>query len=278
MTDRYYDPNDIRSFNITHVKLPIPGGSQALPRNDLINKFYTIVDDFTKDNPNKKVGVHCTHGFNRTGYFICSYLAEQRKMPIGDAIREFENQRRPGIYRQEFVDDLLSKFCSQDKIVVSSDLPWVKDNRKNYGPQTHSNRRYQNNDGYFYNNGGYRENNGRYHENNGRYHENIVPYENYVRYYENNGDYRQNNGGYRQNYGGYYQNNGGYYQNNGRYHENNGGYRPNNGGYIQDNYDYRNIRPSHSYRQEYRERISPYRSSYRPPRPDRDPPSYYRRY
>lgn len=49
----------------------------------------------------KFIGVHCTHGINRTGYFICNYMVHRLGFNVQDAIngkfffliipREFKN-------------------------------------------------------------------------------------------------------------------------------------------------------------------------------------------
>lgn len=35
----------------------------------------------------KLIGVHCTHGLNRTGYFICRYLIQKMGLTPADAIQ-----------------------------------------------------------------------------------------------------------------------------------------------------------------------------------------------
>jgi mRNA-capping enzyme len=50
-------------------------------------------------SPLTHTGVHCTHGFNRTGFVICSYLVEDCDMSIELAISVFAAARPPGIYK-----------------------------------------------------------------------------------------------------------------------------------------------------------------------------------
>ena len=38
---------------------------------------------------NLGIGIHCTHGVNRTGYIAVSCMVEMRKMGVEDAIKEF---------------------------------------------------------------------------------------------------------------------------------------------------------------------------------------------
>lgn len=34
----------------------------------------------------KLIGVHCTHGLNRSGFIVCRYMIEEMKMPPLEAI------------------------------------------------------------------------------------------------------------------------------------------------------------------------------------------------
>lgn len=53
-----------------------------------------------------------THGFNRTGFLICSYLATNAQQNVHDALVDFSKARPPGIYRQAYVAALWEKFPS----------------------------------------------------------------------------------------------------------------------------------------------------------------------
>lgn len=33
------------------------------------------------------IGVHCTHGLNRTGYMVCRYMRDRLGIPAKDAIK-----------------------------------------------------------------------------------------------------------------------------------------------------------------------------------------------
>lgn len=41
------------------------------------------------------IGVHCTHGVNRTGYFICKYMVSQLDMTAKDAVEGKTSLTRP---------------------------------------------------------------------------------------------------------------------------------------------------------------------------------------
>ncbi|XP_048452684.1 mRNA-capping enzyme-like [Rhincodon typus] len=55
-------------------------------------------------------GVHCTHGFNRTGFLICAYLVEKMDWSIEAAVATFAQARPPGIYKGEYLQELFSRY------------------------------------------------------------------------------------------------------------------------------------------------------------------------
>ncbi|CAG0895731.1 unnamed protein product [Darwinula stevensoni] len=108
-TNRYYDPNILKGKDITYYKLASPGGGET-PSPALVKTFNKICDAFIKQNPQKIVVVHCTHGFNRTGFFICCYLVEKCDFDVGKAVADFAKARPPGIYREEYLQELFLRY------------------------------------------------------------------------------------------------------------------------------------------------------------------------
>ena len=68
-TDRYYDKNIIEDNECKYLKLACKGRGEC-PSEEVIQTFITVVDQFISKNPLSLVGIHCTHGFNRTGFLI----------------------------------------------------------------------------------------------------------------------------------------------------------------------------------------------------------------
>ncbi|GKB01545.1 mRNA-capping enzyme-like protein isoform X2 [Tanacetum coccineum] len=62
---------------------------------------------------NKYVLVHCTHGHNRTGYMIVQFLIRSESISVSEAINRFSKARPPGIYKQDYLDDLCNFFGEQ---------------------------------------------------------------------------------------------------------------------------------------------------------------------
>lgn len=60
------------------------------------------------------VGVHCTHGFNRTGFLIAAYLVEKYDYDIAAAIQTFASARPPGIYKQDYINELFRRYGDED--------------------------------------------------------------------------------------------------------------------------------------------------------------------
>jgi mRNA-capping enzyme len=47
--------------------------------------------------------IHCTHGFNRTGYMVASYLVRMFGRTVEKALFEFAQHRKPGIYKHYYI-------------------------------------------------------------------------------------------------------------------------------------------------------------------------------
>ena len=103
-TRRYYDSSEFSSQNVEHCKIFMPG--RELPSNKILREFFDIVRRFENENKTDAVAVHCTHGLNRTGYMICKYLIEEKKMLPKDAISAFNEARGHKIEREVYLNDL----------------------------------------------------------------------------------------------------------------------------------------------------------------------------
>jgi protein-tyrosine phosphatase len=59
--------------------------------------------------PDKYVGIHCSYGFNRTGFVVCCYLIEELGLTPEAALKAFAKSRPPGVKHQDFVEELLAR-------------------------------------------------------------------------------------------------------------------------------------------------------------------------
>ena len=56
--------------------------------------------------------VHCTHGFNRTGFLIACYLIEKVDMSPRGAVEDFARNRPDGIYKYRCLHRLTTCRCA----------------------------------------------------------------------------------------------------------------------------------------------------------------------
>uniref|UniRef100_A0A2K6SS99 mRNA-capping enzyme n=1 Tax=Saimiri boliviensis boliviensis TaxID=39432 RepID=A0A2K6SS99_SAIBB len=75
-TSRFYDRNDIEKEGIKYIKLQCKGHGEC-PTTENTETFIRLCERFNERNPPELIGVHCTHGFNRTGFLICAFLVEK---------------------------------------------------------------------------------------------------------------------------------------------------------------------------------------------------------
>ena len=96
-TGRYYDSKEVLERGIKYEKIICQGHGET-PEEDAINKFNLVVSSFLKEceengTDKKYIGVHCTHGFNRTGFLICAYLVKEEDRAIDAAVHQFSVAR-----------------------------------------------------------------------------------------------------------------------------------------------------------------------------------------
>nr|XP_019953048.1 PREDICTED: mRNA-capping enzyme-like [Paralichthys olivaceus] len=126
-TTRFYDRNDIETEGITYVKLQCKGHGEC-PSIDTTQSFITLCESFTEKNPTELIGVHCTHGFNRTGFLICAYLVEKMDWSIEAAVAAFAQARTPGIYKGDYLKELFRRYGEEVDAPPAPALPeWCFD-------------------------------------------------------------------------------------------------------------------------------------------------------
>ncbi|XP_071502168.1 uncharacterized protein [Diadema antillarum] len=95
--------------DVQYVKIFTQG--HVVPSDDVIQQFTSAVSAFEQSNEagasDYVIGVHCTHGVNRTGYLICRYLIEHKEFEPAKAIEAFAEARGYPIERQNYLDSLL---------------------------------------------------------------------------------------------------------------------------------------------------------------------------
>ena len=87
--------------------------AKTVPGDDDIQNFVQAVDTYLEKNPKKYVAVHCSYGFNRTGFMICCYLIEKMNLSIEEALQVFSDSRPPGIKHEKFMNELRLRYGPQ---------------------------------------------------------------------------------------------------------------------------------------------------------------------
>ncbi|PIK33875.1 putative mRNA-capping enzyme [Apostichopus japonicus] len=129
-TSRFYDKSEVEKTGAKYIKLQCRGHGEA-PSRDQTKTFIQICNNFSVQNPQDVIGVHCTHGFNRSGFLICAYLVEKRTgdhvpvsvVSIDMAVQIFAQARPPGIYKGHYIKDLFKQYGDVNDATPPPELP-----------------------------------------------------------------------------------------------------------------------------------------------------------
>uniref|UniRef100_A0A182WAC7 mRNA-capping enzyme n=1 Tax=Anopheles minimus TaxID=112268 RepID=A0A182WAC7_9DIPT len=121
-TNRFYDKNLIIDANCDYIKLQCRGHGET-PSDQQVKSFIELVEEFRHNNPLDVIGVHCTHGFNRTGFLIVSYMVERLDCALDAALAEFAKARPPGIYKGDYIKELYARYGEDDNVPLPPVLP-----------------------------------------------------------------------------------------------------------------------------------------------------------
>ncbi|CAG9462652.1 unnamed protein product [Pedinophyceae sp. YPF-701] len=141
-SDKYYMPQEFVQLGCNYWKEPCRGRN-ASPDPKAVNSVCHIITqqqadpDFVFEDQvsgeKRKMGVliHCTHGFNRTGFVVTALLHRRRLagklVPLGHTLQIFSQKRFPGIYKDQYVSDLFDYFHEdRPEFVRTPDLPQWK--------------------------------------------------------------------------------------------------------------------------------------------------------
>ncbi|KAE9414727.1 hypothetical protein Angca_002783 [Angiostrongylus cantonensis] len=121
-TDRYYFVKEVESQGCIYRKIPLAGHGSS-PTKEETDRFIRLVQGFTKDHPGEIVGVHCTHGFNRTGFLIAAYMVIAKDWAVDCAVLTFAKERPCGIYKQDYLVDLFERYGDPDDCLEAPSKP-----------------------------------------------------------------------------------------------------------------------------------------------------------
>uniref|UniRef100_A0A4W5K2Y8 RNA/RNP complex-1-interacting phosphatase n=1 Tax=Hucho hucho TaxID=62062 RepID=A0A4W5K2Y8_9TELE len=147
-TTRYYNPEDLPD-SVFYMKIFTAG--HEVPSNPTILSFKRAVRRFLQDNTHndKLIGVHCTHGLNRTGYLVCRYLIDVDGMDPKEAVELFNSSRGHSIERENYLKDLQTGPKRSNYGMEKSEQEAVRGHSGSrhdnipYGPAHHHDRHYE---------------------------------------------------------------------------------------------------------------------------------------
>ncbi|GAB0087241.1 mRNA-capping enzyme [Sergentomyia squamirostris] len=121
-TTRFYDRRIVEDADTEYVKLQCRGHGET-PSREQAQSFIELVENFIQNHPLDVIGVHCTHGFNRTGFLISCYLVERMDFSVEAAMKAFSDLRPPGIYKGDYIRELYERYDDVDDCPPPPQLP-----------------------------------------------------------------------------------------------------------------------------------------------------------
>ncbi|XP_052390804.1 mRNA-capping enzyme [Carassius gibelio] len=129
-TSRFYDRAEIEKEGIKYIKLSCKGHGEC-PAVETTEMFIRLCEHFIQKTPTELIGVHCTHGFNRTGFLMCAYLVEKMDWSIEAAVAAFAQARPPGIYKADYLKELFRRYGDVEDAPPAPALPeWCFDDEE----------------------------------------------------------------------------------------------------------------------------------------------------
>lgn len=113
-TTRFYDKKSLEAHGCKYLKIQCKGHDER-PSNEQTNFFIHVCKQFIAQNPLDVIGVHCTHGFNRTGFLIISYLVEMDCLSVDAGLAEFAAARPPGVYKGDYIKELYKRYDEEEE-------------------------------------------------------------------------------------------------------------------------------------------------------------------
>jgi len=116
-TYKFYDPKIFTQNNIFYLKI-VNKGFQDLPSISNVKYFIECVDYYISKYPNNIIGIHCTHGCNRSGFYLISYLIERLNYPIEDAINTFIIKRKINNHhmKEDYLNEIKKRYILKANI------------------------------------------------------------------------------------------------------------------------------------------------------------------
>lgn len=93
---------------MSYVKVPCRGRGETPSTSEVNQVIWELYKFISNTSPEDVALIHCTHGFNRTGYVIVNAMMRLCKtgMAVERALRRFSQARPPGIYKDQYIQQL----------------------------------------------------------------------------------------------------------------------------------------------------------------------------
>lgn len=101
----------LKYIKVRLIAKEIPGVEQQTDFNHVIN-------DFFGQFPAHYIGVHCSYGFNRTGFICCAYLISEKNLSIDEALQIFAKSKPPGIKHHWFLKALRERYAPNHPLLL----------------------------------------------------------------------------------------------------------------------------------------------------------------
>lgn len=121
-TTRFYDSKLVEAKDCKYVKLQCRGHGET-PSKEQTTAFIELCARFINQKPLEIIGVHCTHGYNRTGFLIIAYIIEQMDWSVDAAVQLYAQARPPGIYKQDYLQELFHRYGEVEDTPPAPPLP-----------------------------------------------------------------------------------------------------------------------------------------------------------
>ncbi|KAG7385194.1 hypothetical protein PHYPSEUDO_001736 [Phytophthora pseudosyringae] len=124
-TFKYYNgEGEFKDSGVHYVKHKIEGFNGPPDGRDVAT-FMHIVDDFVAKEPEGTIAVHCTHGLNRTGYLIVTYMVKRLDYSVAGALEAFAVARPPGLIKHMYVEDLYTRLGNGEEVQLPELPEWA---------------------------------------------------------------------------------------------------------------------------------------------------------
>jgi len=115
-TNKYYGKSQCEELGFNYKKIFVPG--QIVPPKRAVDEFFSAVSEVLSHEG--LIGVHCTHGLNRTGYMICRYMIEKNGVDPEEAILRFNTARGHDQEREHYIEHLKNKSWENEETTVDT--------------------------------------------------------------------------------------------------------------------------------------------------------------